>query len=285
MLLRNKALRVNRSSVTLTFTELLTLSRDDLSAVLVDYPEELYTFRRAAALVALGRAVQVYKAEKESGEESWVTKLFDTLWKRSTEATEARRMAYRITEETLAVGVPVPSAEERVTRILEILEARERRQATAVPSTGPVHQRLDKMQRQLERVSGGGGAWAQAEHFRPVGQLQTLQLEEACRERLDKLRTQLGSIGRGAEVLKGNWSTSNRSGVVYSEGILGQSGRQSKCAALSCCSPIPTHGPVVPPPSDVHPSPPLASLPCRPQAGWVSPRLPWERGPVVLPDG
>eukprot|EP00927_Polykrikos_kofoidii_P082431 TRINITY_DN819_c0_g1_i8.p1 TRINITY_DN819_c0_g1~~TRINITY_DN819_c0_g1_i8.p1 ORF type:complete len:1013 (-),score=141.79 TRINITY_DN819_c0_g1_i8:65-2857(-) len=81
MLVRLDVLRNRTPSITLSYTELVTLSREDLSTVLIDYPEELDSFRRSAALLAVMCIVRVYmdgKAAKEFAPQvSWVTKIFE----------------------------------------------------------------------------------------------------------------------------------------------------------------------------------------------------------------
>lgn len=64
MLLRTESLRRRRHCVTLTFTEIVTLSRASLSQVLWDYPEDLKWFRRCAACIALVRMASLYSLEK-----------------------------------------------------------------------------------------------------------------------------------------------------------------------------------------------------------------------------
>eukprot|EP00927_Polykrikos_kofoidii_P082425 TRINITY_DN819_c0_g1_i2.p1 TRINITY_DN819_c0_g1~~TRINITY_DN819_c0_g1_i2.p1 ORF type:complete len:984 (-),score=141.01 TRINITY_DN819_c0_g1_i2:91-3042(-) len=81
MLVRLDVLRNRTPSITLSYTELVTLSREDLSTVLIDYPEELDSFRRSAALLAVMCIVRVYKegkAAKEFGPQvAWVTKIIE----------------------------------------------------------------------------------------------------------------------------------------------------------------------------------------------------------------
>lgn len=93
VLLRNKLLLSRKTATTLDFTELLTLSRENLSSCLMDYPEELGWFRRAATCVALVRMACIYsnevlKADKCGPEHEWISVVFETAQRVAKPAAE-----------------------------------------------------------------------------------------------------------------------------------------------------------------------------------------------------
>lgn len=87
MLIRMPMIRQDPSAMALTYTEIMTLSRDALSQILIDFPEEQIRFRRAAALMALFAITKIYRMEKHSGERDerniWIHNVFDTGYKLS----------------------------------------------------------------------------------------------------------------------------------------------------------------------------------------------------------
>lgn len=88
MLIRMPMIRQDPSAMALTYTEIMTLSRDALSQILIDFPEEQIRFRRAAALMALFAITKIYRMEKHSGERDasniWIHNVFDTGYKLSS---------------------------------------------------------------------------------------------------------------------------------------------------------------------------------------------------------
>ncbi len=158
MLLREKALRVNHSSITLTYTEIVTLSRENLSAVLVEYPEELRWFRRAAALVAFARAGKVYFEDLARGDVQlpWVHRLFEGAAAASQSAAAPRLGAQALGRELTdveanAIGEVQLTMEERLQRILGLLERRDRAERAGL-APRCVDEALDRMQAQLDRL-------------------------------------------------------------------------------------------------------------------------------------
>lgn len=96
MIIRLEMLRAQIYAVALTFTEIVTLSREDLSFALMDYPEEISRFRKAASKLALMRFVRVMKEERESGIPSKIT-----MWMHEVmnSATQADNRSYEEQEE------------------------------------------------------------------------------------------------------------------------------------------------------------------------------------------
>lgn len=68
MIIRMETLRSNIYAVALSFTEIETLSREDLNFSLMDYPEEISRFRKAACKMALMRVIRILREDSKSGE-------------------------------------------------------------------------------------------------------------------------------------------------------------------------------------------------------------------------
>mmetsp|Transcript_58288 Transcript_58288/g.103524 ORF Transcript_58288/g.103524 Transcript_58288/m.103524 type:complete len:902 (-) Transcript_58288:21-2726(-) len=83
MIVRLEILRDDFAAMTLTYTEIMTLFREDLSAVLIYYPDETRRLRRAATLMALFRLARIHSQQQQAnsaadavGAASWVSKIF-----------------------------------------------------------------------------------------------------------------------------------------------------------------------------------------------------------------
>jgi hypothetical protein len=126
MLVRLDVLRNRTPSITLSYTEIVTLSREDLSSVLVDYPEELDSFRRAAALLAVVRIVRVYRDIKNRRDVppqlQWILELFQSLYE---DSPARKKLLARNECEAPQFGDHRPSLEERVEMIQAMLHRRE----------------------------------------------------------------------------------------------------------------------------------------------------------------
>eukprot|EP00931_Biecheleriopsis_adriatica_P077277 TRINITY_DN5086_c0_g1_i8.p1 TRINITY_DN5086_c0_g1~~TRINITY_DN5086_c0_g1_i8.p1 ORF type:complete len:846 (+),score=137.95 TRINITY_DN5086_c0_g1_i8:183-2540(+) len=78
-----ESLRRKRVVVTLSHTEIFSLSREDLSATLRSYPEEAWGFRKKASLMAFGNMISIFKDEQSRGvsrvENRWIHELMDGI--------------------------------------------------------------------------------------------------------------------------------------------------------------------------------------------------------------
>ncbi|CAE7210284.1 Kcnh1, partial [Symbiodinium pilosum] len=65
--------------------EIMSLSRDSLSHVLLDFPEEQMRFRKAATLMALFAVAKIYRvelvAEERDPHNRWIHDVFETARK------------------------------------------------------------------------------------------------------------------------------------------------------------------------------------------------------------
>eukprot|EP00747_Dinoflagellata_sp_TGD_P040148 gnl/TRDRNA2_/TRDRNA2_140694_c1_seq1.p1 gnl/TRDRNA2_/TRDRNA2_140694_c1~~gnl/TRDRNA2_/TRDRNA2_140694_c1_seq1.p1 ORF type:complete len:513 (+),score=94.17 gnl/TRDRNA2_/TRDRNA2_140694_c1_seq1:128-1540(+) len=69
--------------ITLTYCQIVALSREDLSDVLQGYPDEVFRFRRAAVVIAMQKAIKIYFEEKLANivtpECLWIHRMFDKM--------------------------------------------------------------------------------------------------------------------------------------------------------------------------------------------------------------
>eukprot|EP00811_Abedinium_folium_P025224 NODE_3592_length_2013_cov_8.662778.p1 GENE.NODE_3592_length_2013_cov_8.662778~~NODE_3592_length_2013_cov_8.662778.p1 ORF type:complete len:642 (+),score=156.47 NODE_3592_length_2013_cov_8.662778:133-1926(+) len=93
MILPIPSLRYNPSAVTLSHTQVVMISREDLGAVLLAHPADLCHFRRLAAKISLVRVSNLYAKEKASQvfdpENQWVHDLFEKTKTRITLPSDA----------------------------------------------------------------------------------------------------------------------------------------------------------------------------------------------------
>jgi len=148
MLLRLESLRYKNCSVSLSFTEIVTLSREDLSMVLVDYSAELKLFRRAAVRVALSRAVAIYKEERnartKTKEVSWVANLFQNVEEDVRKKTSLKHAS--VVHES-PIGAVRPSVQEQLYGILHLL-----RRTDSHEDTTHLESKMETIQSQLDRL-------------------------------------------------------------------------------------------------------------------------------------
>jgi len=154
MLIRLSILRARIPAITLSYSEIVTLSREDLTLVLDNFPEELLSFRRAAALLALTKVVRIYCSIKQGRKEAhmphfaWIGKVFDAM--------------------------PDDSGNSYFTGSinLQAVDDGDSRQFGEV--LPPVTERLDSIQQSLDRLEGNTGS-------RSVERLQTRKNSEVLR--------------------------------------------------------------------------------------------------------
>jgi len=191
MLIRLAMLRQDSSAMALTYTEIMSLSRDSLSHVLLDFPEEQMRFRKAAALMALFAVTKIYRVElSEKPEERdqhnrWIHDVFETARKVSLEeisVSKADRIMEQLrssdpwTERMLEeeqssgpLGELALTSEQKIDYMVKELYL-----SSSQPSKGPsrtpskehaeqqqVNQRLERIEQQLERLisSSSGNCW------------------------------------------------------------------------------------------------------------------------------
>jgi len=148
MLIRLESLRYKNCSISLAFSEIMTLSREDLSTVLVDYEDELKMFRRAAVRVALTRAVAIYKEEtasrRKTSDSTWVLSLFNNC----KETAQTGKVKVKPKQGQMpAIGDIQPTLQEQLNEILRILK-----KADAQSSTTQLEDKLETIQGQLDRL-------------------------------------------------------------------------------------------------------------------------------------
>eukprot|EP00440_Ansanella_granifera_P051278 gb/GFBE01055585.1/.p1 GENE.gb/GFBE01055585.1/~~gb/GFBE01055585.1/.p1 ORF type:complete len:815 (+),score=146.05 gb/GFBE01055585.1/:1-2445(+) len=128
------SLRRKHVAVTLSHTEIFALSRDDLSATLVGYPEEAWSFRKAAALLAFSNMIAIFKDEQCRGvaaqENLWIHELMDRLLHGYDDSSPTRSIppGIRITEQVTAtvLGSPPRGHDSKLDLILARLDDMER---------------------------------------------------------------------------------------------------------------------------------------------------------------
>lgn len=81
MIISLSDLQLQLLSIALTHTEIMSLGREDLWSILPDHPVESKIIRKAAVLMALRRALQIYHEDRLAGRISvgseWIHELFD----------------------------------------------------------------------------------------------------------------------------------------------------------------------------------------------------------------
>lgn len=121
MLIRTESLRMTVCSVSLTYTEIATLERQSLTAVLLDYPEEISTFRRAAGIIAFRRALQIYRDQKartkKESRYAWITHVIEHA--RVTEENVIGNL--RVMREK-PIGEPNPTYADIATEIFALVK-------------------------------------------------------------------------------------------------------------------------------------------------------------------
>lgn len=152
MLLRNELLRFKKPCTTLTFTEIVTLSRHDMSVVLVAYPEEVRWFRRCAACVAMVRMACIYRQEQTGTRErlphfAWIEFMFERA--RLAAAEEKEYLDKQKAKEAEAQKQWLLTQSKEVEALLA-------EEMSAVPPLGEapmtVEARIELMQAQLDRL-------------------------------------------------------------------------------------------------------------------------------------
>eukprot|EP00747_Dinoflagellata_sp_TGD_P146615 gnl/TRDRNA2_/TRDRNA2_176711_c15_seq1.p1 gnl/TRDRNA2_/TRDRNA2_176711_c15~~gnl/TRDRNA2_/TRDRNA2_176711_c15_seq1.p1 ORF type:complete len:413 (+),score=30.63 gnl/TRDRNA2_/TRDRNA2_176711_c15_seq1:68-1240(+) len=138
-ILRDESLRSTNISCTLTYSEIVTLSRESLCAILPNYPKELGRFRRVAACIALTRAANIYYNEKKKGgrdkRHQWIHNLFDDLKASSTFARQVTPDADISSKARgRGLGETSPTIESQLERIIRML--------------GRTESRLDRIERE-----------------------------------------------------------------------------------------------------------------------------------------
>jgi len=81
MIVANTGLHSSYPAQAMTYTEILSISRGVFKECLAAHPKEISGIKRAAAFIALARAIQVYRSERKKVGKSpqylWLHKLFD----------------------------------------------------------------------------------------------------------------------------------------------------------------------------------------------------------------
>jgi len=126
MLLRIAILREDWHAITLSYSQLMTLSRDDLTDVLLRYPEEAVRFRRAAAKMALLSASRIFARLQRSGDSQifegsdyrWVSDIFRAAKDCTRVDTPKDVSLYAAIAEVAdgenIMGVPIPGMDSRL---------------------------------------------------------------------------------------------------------------------------------------------------------------------------
>lgn len=167
MLLRNELLRLKKPCTTLTYTEIVTLNRNDMSLVLVSYPEEIKWFRRCAACVALVRMACIYHQERTGARErlphfAWIEFIFERA-KHSAAEEKARldeetehEFQKSSTIEREAKDKKAEAERKWLQRQSQEVEALLAEDMAAVPPLGEaamtMEARIELMQAQLDRL-------------------------------------------------------------------------------------------------------------------------------------
>eukprot|EP00931_Biecheleriopsis_adriatica_P107498 TRINITY_DN8183_c0_g1_i5.p1 TRINITY_DN8183_c0_g1~~TRINITY_DN8183_c0_g1_i5.p1 ORF type:complete len:944 (+),score=150.79 TRINITY_DN8183_c0_g1_i5:57-2888(+) len=133
MLIRMEILRQDHAAMTLTYSEIMTLHRDDLSHALSVHTIEAPRFRRAAALMALFRVAKIYGAELNSSSRSdqfsWIHGVFSSAAKLGDQhrKRQINSLVERIAENDQApppIGEVRATLEDKVDEIRKEMHAR-----------------------------------------------------------------------------------------------------------------------------------------------------------------
>jgi len=83
MIVADESLHVHHPAQALTYTEILSLARADFSECLAEHPTEIPRIRKAAAFIALARAVEIFRSERKkvvkAPQHLWLHYLFDAV--------------------------------------------------------------------------------------------------------------------------------------------------------------------------------------------------------------
>eukprot|EP00931_Biecheleriopsis_adriatica_P107500 TRINITY_DN8183_c0_g1_i7.p1 TRINITY_DN8183_c0_g1~~TRINITY_DN8183_c0_g1_i7.p1 ORF type:complete len:933 (+),score=147.16 TRINITY_DN8183_c0_g1_i7:57-2855(+) len=133
ILIRMEILRQDHAAMTLTYSEIMTLHRDDLSHALSIHVGEAPRFRRSAALMALFRVAKIYSAELNSSTRSdqfgWIHSIFSSAAKLGDSKCKQQitNLVERIADKDRApppIGEVRASVEDKVDEIRNELYAR-----------------------------------------------------------------------------------------------------------------------------------------------------------------
>mmetsp|Transcript_30867 Transcript_30867/g.67555 ORF Transcript_30867/g.67555 Transcript_30867/m.67555 type:complete len:725 (+) Transcript_30867:103-2277(+) len=164
MIVRCEDLREKDCAVTLAYTEIVTLSRDDLNAVVLDHPDQLQRLRRAAVLLAVRQVARIRLQGSALAETGFVGKLFDGLQGLSYKqrsatfnmqaekscqallASDAKQMDSRETP----LGVGPKTVDAQLERIIEMLGQDEQQVDKQRPKD--MDERLSKIESKLREL-------------------------------------------------------------------------------------------------------------------------------------
>mmetsp|Transcript_30932 Transcript_30932/g.72530 ORF Transcript_30932/g.72530 Transcript_30932/m.72530 type:complete len:863 (+) Transcript_30932:37-2625(+) len=198
MLIRMAMLRQDSSAMALTYTEIMSLSRDSLSHVLLDFPEEQMRFRKAATLMALFAVAKIYRVELSADAEErdphnrWIHDVFETARKvgleeltpmKGEQIMHNLRLSEAWTERMLeeeqspgALGELALTSEQKIDYMVKEIYSNVQtatgargmtRRSSSKDSSAPckpadstaVLQRLDRIEQQLERLISSSSHW------------------------------------------------------------------------------------------------------------------------------
>lgn len=140
MIVRVGELRRREISVTLAFTEIVALSREEFSSIVIDHPQILRRVRRAAVLLAVQSLSRIRQEElhleeaQRDPQVKFVHKLFEKLSVcNSDKSKEARLEINRdhdsdtvdILSQDRSFGTPAPTVPERLDQIVGLLQSQE----------------------------------------------------------------------------------------------------------------------------------------------------------------
>eukprot|EP00930_Biecheleria_cincta_P035583 TRINITY_DN24467_c0_g2_i1.p1 TRINITY_DN24467_c0_g2~~TRINITY_DN24467_c0_g2_i1.p1 ORF type:complete len:880 (+),score=116.87 TRINITY_DN24467_c0_g2_i1:102-2741(+) len=177
MIVRLEALRLDTTALALTYSEIVCLSREQLTDVLTHYPEERKRFRQCAARMALMRMARLAAQEKAEGHPmGFALSIFDAARSgrgkaesKNTERKEVHDLIENLAKEDKCpdpLGEPKLSVENRLEMIQVQVEELAGRQHSNSSSAGQQQPKelLLKIMQQLSRVESRLDAMADTKH-------------------------------------------------------------------------------------------------------------------------